>query len=255
MTLRRQLREVVLGRGDYAAGGACTRPFLDQDGARRRRPMVLGEIQGIPSECEELVASMFSGRAGDPCEWAVMWKEISADGICLRTDGLDAEEASTLARAVSDRTRLLVAVSGDPEILDAVASAITDSILVLMGSPDSPGNHAVAHPVSGIDEARSIPPDEKRMLLVTGMFPDSTPLMLMRSLRESALEGDEGCDAPVVYDATPVWEMGFDDARGASMTEGEAALTAMLAGADAVIVRGPGAADMARVYGEELADL
>lgn len=52
--------------------------------------MVLGEVQGIPSECEELVASMFSGRADDPCEWAVMWKEIGADGICLRTDGLDA---------------------------------------------------------------------------------------------------------------------------------------------------------------------
>ena len=39
------------------------------------------------------------------------------------------------------------------------------------------------------------------------------------------------------------------------MMEGEAALAAMLSGADLLIVRGPGAADMARVYGEELADL
>ena len=29
----------------------------------------------------------------------------------------------------------------------------------------------------------------------------------------------------------------------------------MMAGTDILIVRGPGAADMARVYGEELADL
>ena len=40
-----------------------------------------------------------------------------------------------------------------------------------------------------------------------------------------------------------------------SMTEGMAALEAMMNGADMVIVNGPGAADMARVYGEELADL
>ena len=39
------------------------------------------------------------------------------------------------------------------------------------------------------------------------------------------------------------------------MWEAESALAAMLAGADIIFVRGPGAADMARVYGEELADL
>ena len=52
-----------------------------------------------------------------------------------------------------------------------------------------------------------------------------------------------------------MWDDGFADERGASMMEGEAALAAMLSGADLLIVRGPGAADMARVYGEELADL
>lgn len=254
MTLHRQLREVSLGKGDYVAGGACTRPFLDQDGARRRRPMIFGEVLGASSECDELVASMFSGRTSDPCEWAVMWKEIGADGICLRTDGLDAAEASELARWISDRTRLPIAVSGDPEMLDAVADAVADSIMILMGHPDDPKEHVVAHPICAEDDARP-PSNGKMMLLVTGMFPDATPLILIRSLREDALEGNESCDSPIIYDATPVWEMGFDDARGASMIEGEAALTAMLSGADAVIVRGPGAADMARVYGEELADL
>lgn len=254
MTLRRQLREVPLGKGDYVVGGACTRPFLDQDGARHRRPMIFGEVLGISSECDELVASMFSGRTSDPCEWAVMWKEIGADGICLRTDGLDAAEASELSRSVSNRTKLPIAVSGDQEMLDAVADAVSDSVMILMGHPGNPKEHVVARPVCAKNDAFPSS-DGRMMLLITGMFPDAAPLILMRSLREAALEGDESCDSPILYDATPVWEMGFDDARSASMIEGEAALTAMLSGADAIIVRGPGAADMARVYGEELADL
>ena len=39
------------------------------------------------------------------------------------------------------------------------------------------------------------------------------------------------------------------------MLEATEALAVMLAGADMLIMKGPGAADMARVYGEELADL
>ena len=54
-------------------------------------------------------------------------------------------------------------------------------------------------------------------------------------------------DLTKIYPDTAAWET--------AMQEAEAALAAMLAGTDIVIVRGPGAADMARVYGEELADL
>ncbi len=36
------LGELYLGRGDYVAGGAQSLPFLDLDGARRRRPLVFG---------------------------------------------------------------------------------------------------------------------------------------------------------------------------------------------------------------------
>ncbi len=242
----RQLREVVLGKGDYIAGGACTLPFLDQDGARRRRPMVFGEVLGIASRCDPLVAEMFSGRASDPAEWAVMWKEIGADGICLRTSGMDADEAVALVRTVCGRTCLPIAVDGDSDVLDAVACAVEDSILVLMG-PDSPhGDHVPASP--GIADGR-------RMRLVTGAFPDPEPFDTMKGLRRAALEGDGGADAPILFDATPVWNSCPGDAREASMLEAEAALTAMMCGADALIMRGPGAADMARVYGEELADL
>ena len=250
----RQLKEVVLGRGDYAAGGACTLPFLDQDGARRRRPMVFGEVMADPTDCDPLVASMFSGRASNPSDWAVMWKEIGADGICIRFCDTNPDDAVALVRDISDRTRLPIAVSADGCTLASMAE-IDDTVLVLLGSPASAGIHAMATPVSSIEEARDAPERDRRMLLVTGAFPDGEPLNLMRALRTAALEGDERCDSPVIYDATPVWDVCFENARSASMAEGEAALTAMLSGADALIVRGPGAADMARVYGEELADL
>ncbi len=242
----RQLREVVLGKGDYIAGGACTLPFLDQDGARRRRPMVFGEVLGIASQCDPLVAEMFSGRASDPAEWAVMWKEIGADGICIRTSGMDVDEAVSLVRTVCGRTCLPIAVDGTRDVLDAVACAVNDSILVLMGSDSPQGDHVRASP--GIADGR-------RMRLVTGAFPDPEPFEAMKELRIAALEGDDGADAPILFDATPVWNSCPGDAREASMLEAEAALTAMMCGADALIMRGPGAADMARVYGEELADL
>ncbi len=242
----RQLGEVVLGKGDYIAGGACTLPFLDQDGARRRRPMVFGEVLGIASKCDPLVAEMFSGRASDPAEWAVMWKEIGADGICLRTSDMGVDEAVSLVSTVCGRTCLPVAVDGDHDVLNAVADAVRDSILVLMGADSPQGDHVPANP--GVV-------DGKRMRLVTGAFPDPEPFETVKELRRAALEGDEEADAPILFDATPVWNSCPGDAREASMLEAEAALTAMMCGADALIVRGPGAADMARVYGEELADL
>lgn len=258
MSPRRQLAEVVLGRGDYSAGGACTQPFLDQDGARRRRPMVMGEVLGNASGCEPVLAEMFSGRASDPITWSVMWKEIGADGIVVRTTGMSPEDASALVSSVSDRTGLPVAVDGDEDCIRACASAVGNSTLMLIGDPDSVscGTHAVAVPVDSVEECeRAMPGRANRLFLVSGRFPQRRMFDVTSSIRTRALEGDEGCDAPIVFDVTGVWENSFPDARRASMVEAEAALTAMLSGADVLIVRGPGAADMARVYGEELADL
>ena len=83
----------------------------------------------------------------------------------------------------------------------------------------------------------------------------SDDISLVEDIRSRALSGDSGLDHPVMADVTGCWDRGFSDAREASMWEAESALAAMLAGADILVVRGPGAADMARVYGEELADL
>lgn len=246
----RELREVVLGRGDYIAGGARSLPFLDQDGARRRRPLVFGEVLPHPPS-DPVLAGMFSGRAADPVEWSVMWKEIGADGVCLRTDGLAGGEAADLVRRISDRTGLPMVVDGDPA-KDAGAG-VDDSILVLIDAEQ--GMHAAAGTVLSVSDAREAFPDRaNRMLLVEASFPEREGFDLIGSIRTASLEGDEGCDAPIIADVSSAYPEG-EDPRGASMVEAEAALAAMVCGADALIVRGPGAADMARVYGEELADL
>lgn len=244
----RDLRETALGRGNYVAGGARTQPFLALDGARRRRPMVMGEVLADASACDPLAASMFSGRASDPAEWAVMWKELGADGVLLRVRGTPSEEAAALVAGISRRTGLPVAVDGEPDALRAAASAVSDSRMLLVGG-DAPG-HVCARRVRSADDAVGA-----EAVFVEGRFPDRSGFDLARDLRRRALDGDPEFDAVIVFDVTPSWPPGASDARVASMVEAEAALAAMLSGADIVFVRGPGAADMARVYGEELADL
>ena len=78
------------------------------------------------------------------------------------------------------------------------------------------------------------------------------------SYREDGLLGMEGFGHNIVCDVSTTWyedEEIFLPARVGTMAEATAALTAMMAGADVIIVKSPGSADMARVYGEELADL
>lgn len=242
----RYLKEVVLGCGDYAAGGSCSLPFLEQDGARRRRPLVFGEVTLAPPS-DRTLEEMFSGRASDPVEWSVMWKEIGADGICLRLKDADPEIACSVSKAISERTRLPLMVDGAAS--GDVGDAIDDTVLLLSGCAPR-GIHASAVPAgsaTSADRAGSI-------ILVECAYPDREPFDIMSELRRRALNGDSDCDAPLAADVTSAYPHG-GDARGASMREGTAALAAMSCGADMVIVKGPGAADMARVYGEELADL
>lgn len=238
------LAEVRLGRGDYVAGGACSEPFLEQDGARRRRPMVLGEI--TLGDVDPLAGSMFSGRASDPGEWAVMWKELGADGVCVRTCGRD--DAPDIIHGIEERTALPVAVDGPNDILER-CSAIGGTRLLMLGGRQQ--GHAFALPPSD----GGIPEGEDGMFLLRSGFPERAVFEQALDIRRRGLAGEPGFGAPIVFDVTPVWDKGFGDERIAAMTEGEAALAAMLAGADIIITRGPGAADMARVYGEELADL
>ena len=258
-----ELPEVYIGRGDYAAGGARSLPFLDLDCARRRRPLVFGEVTDDLSTYPMTAAGMFSGRQQDPCEWAVMWKELGADGVCVRVRTEDPEAAVSLIRSVSDRTRLPVAVDAPPHIAEKVASSVDDTKLLVFSEGGVPGIHLPVLRCSDPDDAAARAADLEEAAV---SFP-SKPLgggmeefdSLISGYRNRGLSGEAGCRFPIVADVTSAWNhegaVREDDARRISLWEATGALSAMLAGADILIVRGPGAADMARVYGEELADL
>lgn len=251
------LVEIALGRGDYAAGGAHSLPFLDLDGARHRRPLIFGEITDDLSGYPEVAAEMFAGRQDDPGEWAVMWKEIGADGVLIDLH----DQSADLVKEVSERTRLPVAVVADDGVLEET-SHVDGTRLILIGHGHDYhgpcGNHVVSVTAKSVDiDASSLPEPGRCVLRIDGFSMDSmrADTSVAEGIRARGLSGETGMGHPIMADVRGCWGSGFRDAREASMWEAESALAAMLAGADIVIVRGPGAADMARVYGEELADL
>ncbi len=255
-----ELKELRLGKGDYAAGGARSLPFLDLDGARRRRPLVFGEVIDDLSSYPGLAAEMFSGRQVDPAEWAVMWKEIGADGVCLRITGDDIPSSVSLVKAVCDRTRLPVVVDASSAIIEAVASEVKDSILMLISDRVRDDGHIAVIGCRDAEEASSVC-GEHDAIVSFGHVTEEAELGdlvgRIEGYRARGLSGDGTCSNPVIVDVTYAWDTLDEDwdARRASMLEATEALAVMLAGADMLIMRGPGAADMARVYGEELADL
>ncbi len=252
------VREISLGKGDYIAGGACSVPFLDLDSARRRRPLVFGEVTDDLSNYPALAADMFSGRQTDPEEWAVMWKEIGADGIWLDQKGDDPD----LARRIAERTRLPMAVTADDRILDA-CSDTEDTVMILM-----PRSGHTLYRRGHVSAIRGDDADSTSGLCEAAdgcvvIYLGSASLRdgigrevdLAEEIRSRALSGESSLAHPTMAYTGGCWAGGFSDHREASMWEASTALALMLAGTDILIMRGPGAADMARVYGEELADL
>lgn len=265
-----EIEELAIGKGEYLIGGARSPAFLDLDGARHRRPVIFGEaydnITGYPKEVEP----MFSGREKDIEEWAVMWKELGADGVCLR---LSRDDSPELVARISQRTRLPIMISGDTDILVSTAESIKDTVLIIncLDSEQSLemagccGEHIVVA-VCDDDPQRMIEQMKergaKKVLVDLGRAREGGGMKDLRdrimSYREDGLLGMEGFGHNIVCDVSTTWyedEEIFLPARVGTMAEATAALTAMMAGADVIIVKSPGSADMARVYGEELADL
>ena len=265
-----EIEELTVGKGDYAVGGARSPAFLDLDNCRRRRPVIFGEVFDTLSGYHESAASMFSGRQTDIEEWSVMWKELGADGICLRlSDGCD----PGIVKRISDRTRLPIMVSASTDLLSEIAGSVDDTILILkcrdrqqsLEMSSRSNNHIVT---ARCDEGS--PQELCRKMSENGAKNIVTDLgdghlahgldQLRRRIEEyrlSGLEGDADSRHPIICDVSNIWG-GFEQdvtARRASMHEATAALSVMMSGADILVMKGPGAADMARVYGEELADL
>ncbi len=264
------IEEIILGRGDYIVGGARSPAFLDLDNCRRRRPLVFGEAYDTLEGYHSSAADMFSGRQSDIEEWAVMWKELGADGVCLRLTG---DGSAELVKRIVSRVNIPIMVSSDTETLRSIASAVSDHTLILYSKDEEqslelsgvPNGHAVVAKCSG-----SEPQDLCRRMKDRGaekIIVDLGPGRMdcsLKDLREriddfrmKGLNGDDDSRHPIMCDISPSWEMHSDDVspRRASMVEASVGLTVMMSGADLLVVKGPGAADMTRVYGEELADL
>ncbi len=264
------VEELVIGRGDYVLGGARSPPFLDLDNARHRRPVIFGEVFDTLDGYHESAASMFSGRQNDVEEWAVMWKELGADGVCLR---LTRGDSPQLVRRIIDRTRLPVILSAETDILKETVSLIDDSVMIIqckdreqsLEMAGCSGNHIVSARCDGTDPKElcqiMISKGARNVIVDLGYGSMDESLKELRSkmndYRMSGLMGVPDGNHTIMCDVTPTWDIHGNDvsARRASMYEATVALSVMMSGADLLIMKGPGAADMARVYGEELADL
>jgi len=263
-----ETEELFVGRGDYVIGGSRSPAFLDLDNCRHRRPVVYGEVYDTLEGYPESAAGMFSGRQNDPEEWAVMWKELGADGVCLRLS----EDSVPLAKNIVSRTGIPLMVFGETETLKKIASDITGTVIIL-GSEDEEqslelskysNNHIVMATAS--DDAASLcrrmtENGAKNVIVNLGdavMDPSLKSLRArMEEYRMNGLNGVPDSRHTIACRVSGTWDSHDEDvsARRASMMEATTALSVMLSGADVLIVKGPGAADMARVYGEELADL
>jgi CO dehydrogenase/acetyl-CoA synthase gamma subunit (corrinoid Fe-S protein) len=265
-----EIEELTVGKGDYRIGGARSPAFLDLDDARHRRPVIFGEAFDDLEGYHCSAASMFSGRQNDLDEWAVMWKELGADGVCLRLTGKDSPET---VRRIAERTRLPIMVSAETDELIKIAESVDDTVLIIKCESEQQSLEVSKHSNNHVVVARCESMDPKELCRamnengaknITVDLGDGKLDKSLKSLRErmeayrmEGLNGVEDAQHTLICDVTGTWDMHGDDvsARRASMFEASVALAAMMSGADIVVVRGPGAADMARVYGEELADL
>ncbi len=289
--------EVVLGKGDYIAGGFKGMPFLSFENPVKRRPLIAGEVYDTLEGYPELAASMFDGRQKDPVEWALMWKQLGADMVCVRLASVDPakggtspEDAAALVKRISDATGLPIMVSGcgvmdvDIPVFTAVSEAVKDSRLILskadeddykrLASVAISGNHIIVG-FSNLDVNLSkqinilltdFGVDRRNMLMdplmaALGMGLDYS-YSVQERIRIAALMGDPMLQIPMLCDCTGAWDVSDavsdeDPALGdpkfrATWWEAITAMAAVISGADIIVMRGPGAADMLMGYIDEM---
>jgi acetyl-CoA decarbonylase/synthase complex subunit delta len=292
-----RIGEVALGKGDHIAGGADGMPFLSFENNSKRRVMIAGEVVDDLSDYPELAASMFDGRQKDPVEWALMWRSLGADMICLRLKGTDPDkkkrtpkEAGELVRRIADATQLPVIVHGcgtpeiDNEVMREVSASVKGTKLILakadedeyktISSAATAGGHAVVA-FSNLDMNLA---KQMNIILTDFGVPQNSILMdpLMAPLgmgldysysvneriRLAAPSNDRMLQIPMICDATGAWDVGdavndedkeLGDVKSrVTWWETITAMAAIVSGADIVIMRGPGAADMIMGYADEL---
>ncbi len=292
--------QVALGKGDYIAGGSKGMPFLSFENSNKLRPMIAGEVWDDITDFPETAKEMFSGRCENPEEWAVMWKELGADMICLRLLSIDpfkkntsAEDAAALVQRIADRTNLPVMVSGcgnverDIEVLSVVCEKVKGTRLLINKVEESEYKKlstaamANGHVIVGFSNL-DVNLAKQMNILLTDFGMDSKdivmdPLMaalgmgldysysVNERIKLAAYSGDKMLQIPMICDCTSSWDVGdaSDEDDGtmgpvsfrAIWWEAITGMAAMISGADILVVRGPGAADMLKVYACELTEV
>jgi len=207
--------------------------------------------------------------------------------------GTSAKDAAAMVKKISDRTQLPIIVYGcgipdiDEKVLTEVSNAVKDSRLILAKAEEddykrlSSAAMANGHTVlafSNLDinlakqmnillsdfgvQKKDIVMDP--LMAALGMGLDYSYSVNER-IRLAALNGDKMLQMPIVCDATASWGVGDatseddpsigDVVLRATWWEAITAMAAMVSGADIVIMRGPGAADMMKVYADELTEV
>jgi len=200
------------------------------------------------------------------------------------------KKAGELVKRISDATALPVIVYGcgipevDNEVMKAVSESVKDSRLIIakveeddyrtISSAAIAGRHAVIA-FSNLDVNLA-----KQMNMILADFGVNVSDILMDPLmaplgmgldysysvneriRLAALSNDKMLQIPVICDATGAWDVGDavndeDESLGdvkhrVTWWETMTAMAAIVSGADIVIMRGPGAADMILGYADEL---
>ena len=200
------------------------------------------------------------------------------------------EKATEIVRKISDSTKLPVMVCGcnipeyDVPAFTMISEQIKDTRLLLnkvdedeykkMSTMAIAGNHCIVG-FSNLDVNLA-----KQMNILLSDFgvkrenvimdPLMAPLgmgleysySVNERIRISGLMGDKMLQAPMICDCTAAWDVtdavstedpSLGDAKfRATWWEAMTAMSAMISGADILVMRGPGAADMIMVYSKEL---
>ena len=202
-------------------------------------------------------------------------------------------DAAALVKRISDRTGLPVIVYGcgiadiDGVVMTEVSNSVKDSRLILAKAEEddykrlSSASMANGHSVLAFSNLDINLAKQMNILLsdfgvqkndivmdplmaALGMGLDYSYSVNER-IRLAALNGDRMLQMPIICDATSSWSVGDatsedDPALGdvtlrATWWEAMTAMAAMVSGADIVIIRGPAAADMIKVYADELTEV
>lgn len=217
---------------------------------------------------------------------------IKFTGIDPAVGKTTAEDAVRIVKETDERTKLPIMVEGcgipeiDTKVLTEVCSAVKGTKLIVARAEEEEykklsaaamaGGHAVLA-FSNLDinlakqmnillsdfgvERESIFMDP--LMAPLGMGLDYSYSVNER-IRLAALRGDRMLQVPMVCHCTEAWDVADatsedpalgDVAHRATWWEAMTAICAMMSGADILIMRGPGAADMVRVYASELTEV